>query len=321
MKFVEALKNLQHKRENKFVLSGNEPFLKDQFVSAAKKFHPSLVFFPFYRDSETEAISALSSISLFEGDRMVVLYGADRMDKAAVAEAIKDFSEGVAILVLTEAADGRTKAVSNLISSGTQVECNAMRTYGDDYPRWIAAMCSEAGYELRDGAEAIIYALVGPSMYALYHEMQKLFVYKSESKIILPEDARKVVSHRFSNSAYDILDNILNRDTAATLRAFSSYCREHDSLVELTAFLGSYFEKLYRLAALRETGMPANSIGDIVDIPKFLIRTKYLPKVATLGRAWISDCMAQVVDLDVGIRLHKAKRTVVERFLMSVSST
>jgi len=320
MKFVEALKALQFKRESKFVLSGDEPFLKAQFVSAARKFHPGMTYFPFYRDSEDEAISTIGSASLFDGDRLVVLYGADRMDKAAIVEALGEFTDGIAIVVLTEDADGRTKAISNLISSGTQVECNRMRSYGDDYPRWIVAMATNAGYELRDNSESLVFSLIGPSMYALYNEMQKLFVYKGESKIILPDDVRRVVSHRFSNSAYDILDNILKRDTAATLRAFTSYSREHDSYIELSAFLGSYFEKLYRMAALRESGMPPDSIGDVVDIPKFLIRTKYLPKVALLGRAWIADCMARVVELDAGLRLHRVKRPYVERFLMTVSA-
>jgi len=320
MKFGEALKSLQFKRESKFILFGDEPFLKDQFVSAARKFHPGMAYFPFYKDSEEGAISALGSNSLFDGDRLMVVYGADRMNKEGIVSALKEFADGIALIVLSENADGRTKAVSNLISSGTQVECTKMRTYGDDYPRWVSAMAVEAGYEMRDGADALVFSLIGPSMYALYHEMQKLFIYKNDSKIILPDDVHKVVSHRFSSTSYDILDSILKQDTTETLRAFKSYCREHDTYVELTAFLGSYFEKLYRMAVLRESGMAPDAIGDIVDIPKFLIRTKYLPKVSMLGRAWISDCMARIVDLDAGLRLHKARKTVVERFIMAVSS-
>jgi len=320
MKFGEALKALQFKRESKFILSGDELFFKDQFVSAARKFHPGMAYFPFYKGSDEDAVSALGSNSLFDGDRLMVVYGADRMNKEGIVNALKGFTDGIALIILSENADGRVKAISNLISSGTQVECNRMRIYGDDYPRWISAMATEAGYELREGADALVFSLIGPSMYALYHEMQKLFVFKNDSKIILPNDVRKVISHRFSNTAYDILDSILKREPAGALKAFTSYSREHDSYVELTAFLGSYFEKLYRMAALRESGMSPDSIGDIVDIPKFLIKTKYLPKVSILGRAWISDCMARVVELDAGLRLHRMKKPFVERFLMTISS-
>jgi DNA polymerase III delta subunit len=157
-------------------------------------------------------------------------------------------------------------------------------------------------------------------MYALYHEMQKLFIYKADARVITPDDVRRVVSSRYSNTAYDILDGILKREPAAALIAFKSYCREHDSFVELTAFLGSYFEKLYRMAALREGGMSSDNIADVVGVPKFLVRTKYLPKVSYVGRGWISKCLEQVVELDAGLRLHKARRVLVERFLMSVSA-
>ena len=64
-------------------------------------------------------------------------------------------------------------------------------------------------------------------MLLLSKELEKLMIFKDQSKSITSEDINKVVSFSAVGSTYDILDNLLKKDVVKTMEAFDLYLKNN----------------------------------------------------------------------------------------------
>ena len=142
MRFNEALKELQFKREKRFVLFGEEVHLKDLFISAARSLNPSVL--NYYPGDEIEAKSSLYSKSLFEEDQTIILNYFDDMKTAGFKDIIPKF-DGLLVIIFSELANIKLKALTEIIGLCTPVKCGKMSEYGPDYPVWLVSKASEKG--------------------------------------------------------------------------------------------------------------------------------------------------------------------------------
>jgi len=316
MKYSEALPLLKFKKESKFILVGPEAFLKKRFVDLAIRLYPEHEVSKFFEDDENSALDVLGTESLF-GAHLVILHDFEKLKVIHKdIEILKSFP-GVLIIVCSEKMDLKSRAITELTSFFRVVECSKLRPYDLDYPLWIVSYVFESGFTLKDEADRYIYERVGPNMSAIAHELDKLFILKAEDKVITKEDVEKYVANVAVSTAYELLDSLLHRNVPAALKQFDSYMKMQDTFIELVAFLGSYLEKLYRILLLREEKLEANAIADILGIPKFLVKTKYLSVAYALGKDFLSARLNSLCSLDVDLRLFKGdKKILVERYLM-----
>jgi DNA polymerase-3 subunit delta len=195
-----------------------------------------------------------------------------------------------------------------------------MREYGTDYPLWISSKISDGGYTKREGVESAIFSKVGPDMFSLSNELSKLFIFKSETKDISLDDVNSVVSLTATKSSFDILDCLLKKDIAGALHCLESYSRIQDNYIELVSFLSHYMEKVYRILLLRDNKMTPEDIADIIGLPRYILKTKYLPKAVILGKSFVSNKMDQLCKLDAQLRKFKGnKKIIVENFILKFS--
>lgn len=320
MKFKEAIKAFQFNKDTRFILTGSEPFIKEFFVKKAEEMFPDYEFSTFYPDSQEEALDVINSGTLF-GNRVVILKYFDYYTGFKNFEkSIKQSSEKI-IIILSERANLKKSNATHTISLGTQVTCNKLREYGNDYPSWIVSQASEAGYSMRDDAEYFLYNLVGSSMFTLSNELYKLYLYKNEDKYIYPVDVQEVTSWTSVSNYYEILESILKKDIKKCLRSFEAYYKAHNTLSELSFFLSVYMEKLYRIALLREQRMSVEDIAEIIGLPKFIISTKYLPRVLSLGKQGVAEYIDRVAQLDIQLRKFRgSKKVLVESFLLGFAA-
>jgi DNA polymerase III delta subunit len=206
--------------------------------------------------------------------------------------------------------------MTEMISNSTHVECKKMKEYGHDYPLWIRAKASEVGYEMEDGADEVMYARVGANLFALTNELKKLIAVKEAEKAITTEDVEQYVSVTTSSTLYDLLERLLRRDMKGSIRCYESYCKSNMGQIELVAFIGAYLEKLYRMLLLREQNMSVEEIGDILMIPGFIVRTKYMPRALSIGKRGLATYLNRACELDANLRLFRGdKKLLVEKFI------
>lgn len=314
MRFREALATLKQRKVTRFALVGNEPFLKDLFIETVKATFSSAPFLVYHDNGIEEAKNALTPDSLF-GFKSIILKRFDKHLKL-IQQFVEDNSTDTIVIELSEKANLKSKDITLMLGQCAPVECVKMREYGTDYPTWISTRISEEGFQSEDGVDEAVFQKVGASLYAIENELQKLFIYRQSSKFILLKDVSNVVSQRALSTAYQILEFLLKRDITNALLSFEVYSQVNENPIELVMFLEHYLEKVYRMILLHEQRLPPDGIAEIIGLPRFLVKTKYLPRALSLGKQFVSERLASVIDLDVRLRKSPhSPKTMVESWL------
>jgi DNA polymerase III delta subunit len=315
MKFQEALNSLKYKRETKFILVGPEMYLKEQFISEAKKQFPDQEFVTFFPEAQDQALDLIGSDSFFQRP-FVVLKNFDKMKTPRFEQAVKIF-EGNLILTLTEKVDTQSRALTGIVSSMAAVECNKFKEYGNDYPSWINSQITGAGYSATEEIIYLLFSKIGPNLFTLSKELEKMYTVKTD-RTITKGDVDKYTSVTSTSTSFEIFENLLRKNVACALVCFESYSKLQDNFIEIVGFLGSYLEKMYKILVLKEKNLDIDNISDIVGIPRFIVKTRYLSKIQTLGKAFIASKLDALCQIDTQLRLFKGdKRILLERFIFS----
>lgn len=315
MKFSEALKALNHKREKTFALVGPETFLKEYFVKTAKEVHPDYEFLEYSPETQQGALDIIGGENLFSSS-LVVLRIFDKMAVAKFENGVKKF-DGCIIFIIQEKADLKSRAMTSILSHAAIVECNKFKEYGNEYPSWITSYIISAGYKSQEGVSARVFFKVGPNMFSIVNELEKMFAVKLDKTITL-NDVNKYVSNTAVNTSFELFENLIKRNVKDALMCFNSFAMAQDNFIEIVSFVGVYLEKLYRILLLNEKKMSADSIADIVGMPAYFVKTKYLPRALSLGKNFIAIKMENLCVVDAQLRLFKgSKRVIFERFIMS----
>lgn len=314
MKYSESITALKYERENRFALIGSEQFLKESFIKKAKSILLNHDIEEFWPEQSSEACSCLQSGTLFS-KQFVILHDFDKMN-------IKDFLDmnnvnGIIIYSISEKANIKNREMSKILCKTTIVECDKFKEYGPEYPLWISRYINEAGYITQEGVSDLIYSKVGPNLYQLSKEINKLFMVKADGAITL-NDIEKYVSKLSIGTSFDLLESLLKRDIKKALIDFESLSKIQDNFIDIVGFIGSYLEKLFRVFLLHEKNIDPKDIADIVGLPHFLLKTKYLPRIIPLGKNFFVIKMSELCNVDVSLRLFKGdKRIIMEKFIMS----
>ena len=315
MNYQNALSSMLFKKDNQFVLAGNEPYLKESFIKAAEKVYSDCTVYKLFPADQEEALGLLESEDLF-GDKLYIFYSFNEMKMEAFEKAIEDY-DGNLILVIGEKARLKSRAITKVLSTLTVVECQKLSDYGMAYPLWIRGKISEAGFTAADSVDQQIFLKVGPTMSTLARELEKLFIVKVDEKEITSEDVERLLSPTAVSTAFELFESLMKRNVCKALDCFYSYSRSRDNFVEIVGFLGSYLEKMYKMLLLKEKKFKPDDIADIISIPRFLVKTRYMPRAIAFGKGKIGEKIESVCDLNVQLRLFKGdKKILMEKFIL-----
>ena len=114
MRFQDGLTSLKFKRDTRFVLIGDEPYLKNVFVRSAKSIYEGWEFLNFYPDTETEALSSLSSGGLFDG-RIIVLNDFNKMNIKKFTS-FTNYTQDCIFFIIADGAGGSSRDMTTVNS-------------------------------------------------------------------------------------------------------------------------------------------------------------------------------------------------------------
>lgn len=315
MIYQNALSSLKFKKEKKFALVGNEPYLKELFIRTAEQVYSDCTLYSFFPEEQEQALGMLESEDLF-GDKLLVFHTFNKMKMESFEEAIKKYDSNL-ILVIGDKARLKARAMTKILSIVNAVECKKFKEYGMEYPSWIRSRIVDSGFTAEGEIDKLIFSRVGPNMYVIAHELEKLFILKADEKVITSQDVYRVVAKTAVSTAYEIFESLLKRDVRQALDSFYSYAGNRDNFIDIVSFLGSYMEKIFRMLLLKEGKFSNDDIADIIGLPKFIVKTRYMPKAVTLGRQKVASAINDICQLNVRLRLFKGdKRILVEKFIL-----
>lgn len=103
---------------------------------------------------------------------------------------------------------------------------NFLLLKGQALQRWLNDFCKKEGYQIKKEALNLLITLIGEDTWQLTQELQKLFAYCAQDKIIAPEAVRLLVQGKFDENIFTFLDCLSQKRIAQASFLLENHLRQ-----------------------------------------------------------------------------------------------
>jgi DNA polymerase-3 subunit delta len=170
----------------------------------------------------------------------------------------------------------------------------------DELPAWIDSRARQKGVKLAPRAMASFAQLIGPDLWALDNELDKLAAY-SDGEVVEPEIVAEIVSQAQETRIWDLTDAIVAGDAAKALRALRRLLADGEPAALLSFMVTRQFRQLAIVKDMRERGVRADEVARAAGVPPF--RLGAVGAVAS-RMPWeaVRAAFERILDADLGVK-------------------
>jgi DNA polymerase-3 subunit delta len=170
----------------------------------------------------------------------------------------------------------------------------------DELPAWIEARAREKGVKLAPRAMAAMAQLIGPDLWAMDNELEKLAAY-ADGAIVEPETVAEIVSQAQETKVWDLTDAIVAGDDRKALNSMRKLLAEGEPPTRAAFMVTRQFRQLALVKDLRERGVRADEVARVAGVPPF--RLGALGAIAS-RMSWqsVRDAYGRILDSDLSVK-------------------
>ncbi|MBD3261277.1 MAG: hypothetical protein GF334_06265 [Candidatus Altiarchaeales archaeon] len=299
--------------QNYFLLDVKEPFMVNEFL---KEVHRTL---PEYRLDVCYSIEDFLVFyhrgGMFSSEKRILVLWDFTREHVDVIESLMSVPTDDIIVLVRRGAISKTKAYTRITTDFTTVKLEKPTERGCS--TWVRDKLKEYGVECQEKVPSYIVSHLGTNMYALDSVLKKLRVL---GRNISVDECARLISQTHEARYFDFMDSLFRRRVSSTLQEFSKV--DESSYVQLIHFMIGQIERIYRVACLKNQGESIEDISEILGVPKFIMKTKMMPAVASFGRVKLIKLLDLVNELEKVLRVTKLpKDQVFQSYLLKAMKT
>jgi DNA polymerase-3 subunit delta len=138
----------------------------------------------------------------------------------------------------------------------------------EELPSWIDERAREKGVKLAPRAMASLTQLIGPDLWTIENELDKLAAY-ADGEIVEPETVTALVSAAQETRIWDLTDAIESGDERKALRAMRLLLGEGEATQRILVMIVRQFRQLVLVKDMRERGMRPDEVARVSGVPNF----------------------------------------------------
>ena len=243
-----------------YLLSGEEPFLKDEFIHSTKKrlleeSNKELNFSAFSsRDPVVEDALSVARTAPFVGKkRVVLLREVDRLDekgKAALLTYLKKPALTTCLILESSKASGANTFLRDVSGYASVVRVSPLR-YGA-LDSWIRQRARLYGKQIAKEAVALLKSLAGNDLSSLANELEKISSFAEGRPIITAGDVEAVTGRSIKEDVFILVSYINERDVSRALLLCKRLLRQGKRVPDIIGLMGWNFRR-FLLTSGRDT--------------------------------------------------------------------
>lgn len=276
-----------------YLVAGEEPIFVERVVAAARAHVVDAATAGFNVDvfeagegSIERVLDSANTMPMMARRRLVILRGADRLDKGGDDEPAKPGKGGIRIspldrladyvaspapsacfLIVGAKIDARRRMVTIAKKQGFFVECTPLRPAA--LPGFVRDETKRRGHPIAgDVAEGIV-DLIGGELGPLVDAIERLSLYVGAGAPITDEAVEACVARVRIGSVWGLADAVAAKDRATALRLLDENYDPKDRGLPLLGLLASSIRKTLKLRALLAAGVGAQDAAKQAGIPPF----------------------------------------------------
>ena len=211
--------------------------------------------------------------------------------------------------------DTRKKITKKIKDIGEIISCNKEdREY---FKSFINNYLQDSGYKL----DSIDYFLdyVGMDLNNMKTELDKLFMYKLEDKVIHNEDIKNICLRNYQDDIFTLTDAIIAKDTTKALDFTDMFLNNGYEEMQLIFLFASQFRFLFQVKRLANKNKNYKEIAQILEVNPYRVKFS-LAKVARYTEDMILDELEKLAKMDTLIKSGKMnKHLALEMYILGNS--
>ena len=211
--------------------------------------------------------------------------------------------------------DTRKKITKKIKDIGEIISCNKEdREY---FKSFINNYLQDSGYKL----DSIDYFLdyVGMDLNNMKTELDKLFMYKLEDKVIHNEDIKNICLRNYQDDIFTLTDAIIAKDTTKALEFANMFLNNGYEEMQLIFLFASQFRFLFQVKRLANKNKNYKEIAQILEVNPYRVKFS-LAKVARYTEDMILDELEKLAKMDTLIKSGKMnKHLALEMYILGNS--
>lgn len=207
---------------------------------------------------------------------------------------------------------------------GRLIEHRALKTYesNNEVIKWVEREARSAKLQLASGVSDLLFYAIGPNLYRLANEIQKLTLLVKPDEKVTVDHVRLIVPVTKSAEPYTVAEHAFAKDTKKALNTLSTVYRVmgDEAHVPVVTSLIRQTEKLVLGRSLLDGGSDEEAIASAVGMHPYRVRTHFLPLLQKHRFTDLLGYMRALRKLDVDVKSSaRSKRTLVELVVLKIA--
>ncbi len=293
-----------------YLIHGEETYLADKALNllkskviGGKEPDMSLISFSGEENSAREIIAASDSMSLFGGQKLIVVKNTQAMKAKGHEILAKYFQKSnlsnILVFIVEGKTDQRKLFFKSLKKYGQVVDC-AHPSYRDCL-NWLKRQAKACGYELAPKAAEHLLEVGGRNLRFLDNELNKVITFAGEQKSIRLEDIEAVMGRRPSYPVFQLTDALRQKQLKKVLRILNQLLNENNHPLLILSMIANQLRKIAQAKELLSKGLPAAQIGQRIGILPFL-RKDFVEQADNYTLKQLKHALGSLLETDIKLK-------------------
>ena len=224
-----------------YTLVGEKSLIEEEIIKLLKEYESSDVSRYNMEDiSVKKVLEDVNTISFF-GKRVVI---ADNFDKISKSDSLINYLEnpGENILILTSLKNLDNKKLSKVLKEKTKV----VELFKYDFVSYIKRNLEDFDMSFMDINLLISYC--NYDINRIKNELEKLKIYKIDSKKIVSDDIKKIVKKDYNSTIFNLIDSINSKDKVNSFKIYKELLEIGETDEKIMYTLANHYRLLFNIS-------------------------------------------------------------------------
>ena len=224
-----------------------------------------------YKESRVEdVIEELSYFDLFGNKKVVVLKDADFLTSKSTLESsvfdnylVNPNKDSVLVLkMVCDKLDERKKLVKSLKDKAVIKEFKSL--LDKDINGYVKNYFTSHGYKINEEALEEITRRLRSNTRVIDSELEKLFLYKINDKLITKQDVEQVITLYEENNMFELVNAVLKKDKKQIFNLYKKLIEDREEPNVILVMIANQFRLMYQAKVLMKEGLDKYKIANML---------------------------------------------------------
>lgn len=266
---------------------------------------------------EASMISLFSKVKVIVGENTDITKFSDN-EIEYLSKYINNINKDVYIILICGKVDARRNSYKIFKENFSIIDTTKVSSK-DDLVSYVRELVKEKKYKMSDMDIEYFLNKVGNDINNIKLELDKLFIYKEDSKVINYEDINLLIIDNIDSIIYEFTNAVLEEDIDKVVSMYDNFKLENTPIDYLIVSLANCFRQALIIKILHNDEMSNLNISKIIGKKEFYVK-KMLERLERYTTYDIANFISKLAKIDRDYKSGKSNIDMLQFFLLDMKN-